>query len=302
MKPERICLIGGTGFVGRHLVARLSRAGLPVRILARQPHRHRDLGVPRGNEVVAAGDFRAPALAEQMAGCDTVINLIGILNEDTKRTFRSVHVELVEEIVEGAKRAGVTRYLHMSALHASEANGASRYLRTKGEGENRAHTLGRPELRVTSFRPSVIFGPDDSFINRFAGLIRIPGPIPLACPRSRFAPVYVGDVAEAFYRALFLSSARGQIYELCGPRVFTLEEIVRYVARLTGRKKQIIRLNDRLSRMQAQILGRMPGKPFTLDNYKSLGVDSVCDTDGLGALGISATDMDAVVPGFLTRP
>ena len=106
MKPERICLIGGTGFVGRHLVARLARAGLPVRTLARQPHRHRDLGVPRGNEVVAAGDFRAPALAEQMAGCDTVINLIGILNEDAKRTFRSVHVELAEAIVEGAKRAG----------------------------------------------------------------------------------------------------------------------------------------------------------------------------------------------------
>ena len=302
MKPERICLIGGTGFVGRHLVARLARAGLPVRILARQPQRHRDLGIPRGNEVVAAGDFRAPALAAQMAGCDTVINLIGILNEDANRTFRSVHVELVEEIVEGAKRAGATRYLHMSALHASEANGASRYLRSKGEGENRAHTLGRPELRVTSFRPSVIFGRDDSFINRFAGLIRIPGPIPLACPQSRFAPVYVGDVAEAFYRALFLPSARGQVYELCGPRVFTLEEIVRYVARLTGRKKRIIRLNDRLSRMQAQILGRMPGKPFTLDNYNSLGVDSICDSDGLGALGISATDMDAVVPGFLARP
>jgi NADH dehydrogenase len=301
MKPERICLIGGTGFVGRHLVARLARAGLPVRTLARQPHRHRDLGVPRGNEVVAAGDFRAPALAEQMAGCDTVINLTGILNENTKRTFRSVHVELAEAIVEGAKRAGVTRYLHMSALHASEANGASRYLRSKGEGENRAHTLGRPELRVTSFRPSVIFGPGDSFINRFAGLIRIPGPIPLACPQSRFAPVYVGDVAEAFYRVLFLPSARGQVYELCGPRVLTLEEIVRYVARLTGRKKRIIRLNDRLSRLQARILGRMPGKPFTLDNYNSLGVDSVCDADGLGALGIRATDMDAVVPGFLRR-
>jgi NADH dehydrogenase len=148
----------------------------------------------------------------------------------------------------------------------------------------------------------VIFGRDDSFINRFAGLIRIPGPIPLACPQSRFAPVYVGDVAEAFFRVLFLPSARGQMYELCGPRVFTLEEIVRYVARLTGRKKRIIRLNDRLSRLQAQILGRMPGKPFTLDNYNSLGVDSVCDTDGLGALGISATDMDAVVPGFLARP
>lgn len=301
MKIQRVCLIGGTGFVGRHLVARLARDAIPVRILARHPHRHRDLGVPRGNEVLAVDDYRAPDLAALMSGCDAVINLVGILNEDKRTSFRQIHVELVEQIVEACKLAGIGRLLHMSALHASEANGASAYLRSKGEGENRAHTLGRPSVLVTSFRPSVIFGPDDSFINRFRQLLKIPGPLPLACQGSRFAPVYVGDVAEALARALPDRHTAGRAYQLCGPRVFTLREIVEYIAWHAGTYKGIIGLNDRLSRTQAQVLGIMPGRPFTLDNYRSLQVDSVCDQDGLAELGIRPTDMDLVVPAFLAR-
>lgn len=301
MKIQRVCLIGGTGFVGRHLVARLARDGVPVRILARHPHRHRDLGVPPGNEVVAARDYTAAGLAGSMRGCDAVINLAGILNEDRRAGFRRVHVELVEQIVEACKMAGIGRLLHMSALHASEANGASAYLRTKGEGENRAHTLGRPSVLVTSFRPSVIFGPDDSFINRFRQLLRIPGPLPLACPHSRFAPVYVGDVAEAFARALPDRHTAGRAFQLCGPRAFTLREIVGYIAWHAGIYKGVVELGDRLSRLQAQVLGMLPGRPFTLDNYRSLQVDSICDEDGLAMLGITPTDMDAVVPAFLSR-
>ena len=301
MKIQRVCLIGGTGFVGRHLVARLARDGVPVRILARHPHRHRDLGVPPGNEVEAARDYTAARLAGSMRGCDAVINLAGILNEDGRAGFRRVHVELVEQIVEACKMAGIGRLLHMSALHASEANGASAYLRTKGEGENRAHTLGRPSVLVTSFRPSVIFGPDDSFINRFRQLLRIPGPLPLACPHSRFAPVYVGDVAEAFARALPDRHTAGRAFQLCGPRVFTLREIVGYIAWHAGIYKGVVELGDRLSRLQAQVLGMLPGRPFTLDNYRSLQVDSICDEDGLAMLGITPTDMDAVVPAFLSR-
>lgn len=301
MKIQRVCLIGGTGFVGRHLVARLARDGIAVRILARHPERHRDLGVPRGNEVRAVGVCRAPDLAGLMNGCDAAMNLVGILNENKRTSFRQVHVELVEQIVEACKLAGVGRLLHMSALHASETNGASTYLRTKGEGENRAHTLGRPSVLVTSFRPSVIFGPGDSFINRFRQLMKIPGPLPLACPNSRFAPVYVGDVAEAFARALPDRHTAGRAYQLCGPRVFTLREIVQYIAWHSGNYKGIIGLNERLSRLQAQVLGALPGRPFTLDNYRSLQVDSVCDEDGLGELGITPTDMDLVVPPFLAR-
>ncbi len=301
MKPLRVCLVGGTGFVGRHLVGRLAQEGTAVRVLARHPHRHRDLGVPRGNEVVAIEDFSASALAGAMSGCDVIVNLVGILNQTAGATFRGAHVDLVEAVVEGARQAGVGRYLHMSALNASETNGTSEYLRTKGEGENRAHTLGQPDIGVTSFRPSVIFGPDDSFINRFAQLLRIPGPFPLACATSRFAPVFIGDVTEAFVRALSDPATIGQTYELCGPRVFTLEEVVRYIAWHSGRYPGIIKLSDKMSRLQAKFLGRLPGKPFSLDNYLSLQTDSVCTRNGLADLGIAATDMDAIVPKFLSN-
>jgi len=147
----------------------------------------------------------------------------------------------------------------------------------------------------------VIFGSDDSFINRFRQLMRIPGPLPLACPKARFAPVYVGDVAEAFVRALNDPSTGGKAYDLCGPRVFTLRQIVDYIAWHSGIYKGIIELNDKASRLQAEILGRLPGKPFTLDNYRSLQVPSVCRNNGLAELGITRTDMDAVVPRFLSR-
>lgn len=301
MKVSRVCIIGGTGFVGRHILGHLARAGIPARVLARHPQRHRDLGVPQGNEVRAITGWDIDTLAAAMADTEAVINLVGILNESRSVSFRQVHVELVERIVEACKVAHVGRLLHMSALHASEANGPSAYLRTKGEGENRAHTLGRPDIKVTSFRPSVIFGPDDSFINRFRQLMRIPGPLPLACPDSRFAPVYVGDVAAAFVQALTEPASIGRAYDLCGPRVFTLRQIVEYIAKHSGMRKPIIGLSDAASRLQARMLGHVPGRPFTPDNYLSLQVASVCEHNGLRELGIEPTDMDAVIPAVLAR-
>jgi NADH dehydrogenase len=234
-------------------------------------------------------------------GCEAVVNLIGILNESRAGgTFRQVHVELVDRIVDAARGAGVPRLVHMSALNANEGKGSSLYLRTKGEGENRAHTLGGATMGVTSFRPSVIFGPDDSFINRFARLLSlIPGPFPLACPHTRFAPVFVGDVAKAFAQALKDRSTCGKHYELCGPRVFTLRELVEHTARALGLNKTVIGLPDVAARLQARVLEHFPGKPFTRDNYLSLQVDSLCSHDGLGALGIEATDLDAVMPACL---
>ena len=301
MKVSRVCIIGGTGFVGRHILGHLARAGIPARVLARHPQRHRDLGVPQGNEVRAITGWDIDTLAAAMADTEAVINLVGILNESRSVSFRQVHVELVERIVEACKVAHVGRLLHMSALHASEANGPSAYLRTKGEGENRAHTLGRPDIKVTSFRPSVIFGPDDSFINRFRQLMRIPGPLPLACPDSRFAPVYVGDVAAAFVQALTEPASIGRAYDLCGPRVFTLRQIVEYIAKHSDMRKPIIGLSDAASRLQARMLGHVPGRPFTPDNYLSLQVASVCEHNGLRELGIEPTDMDAVIPAVLAR-
>lgn len=302
MKNRRICILGGTGFVGHHLLYALSAAGYVCRVPTAHPHRHRDLALIPGCEAVQVAGFGADALAEVLAGCGALINLVGILNESAGRTFEGAHVGLVADALTAAGRAGVPRYLHMSALNASAATGPSAYLRSKGRGEDLAHGAARQGIGVTSLRPSVIFGPGDSLFERFAGLLRLlPGPFPLACPDARFAPVYVRDVAQAMLRCLDRPATLGQGYDLCGPRVLRLRELVEYAGERIGRPVRVLPLGPGLSRLQARVLQHLPGKPFTMDNYLSLQVDSVCTSDGLGALGIRATDMDTVVPGYLER-
>lgn len=299
MTNQRICILGGTGFVGHHLVARLARSGYRCRVLSRRPERHRDFTVLPALELRQANIFDRQELVDQLTGCATVVNLVGILNESGRQSFEHVHVELVDRIGEAGRAAGIERFLHMSALHADSEAGSSRYLRTRGEGEQRAHA--HEGLRVTSFRPSVIFGPGDSFFNRFAALLRmVPGPFPLACPNARFAPVYVGDVTAAMATALEDPGTWGKAFDLCGPRVFTLRELVEYTARAIGRKPRIIGLNDFASRLQGRILQHLPGKPFTMDNYLSMQTSSTCERNGLQDLGIRPTDVETIVPRYLS--
>ena len=222
MRAGEISILGGTGFVGRHLAAALAAEGRRLRIVSRDPERHRGLRVLPGVELLL-GDVHDPGTLRQvLEGCDAAINLVGILNERHRgRDFRAVHVELPRKLVEACREIGIRRVLHMSALHADPARGSSAYLRSKGEGEDLIHLAVGEGLRVTSFRPSVIFGPDDRFVNRFAGLLRrAPGVFPLACPDARFAPVCVGDVVEAFRRCLDARASYGARYELCGPREY----------------------------------------------------------------------------------
>jgi NADH dehydrogenase len=179
----------------------------------------------------------------------------------------------------------------MSALNADPA-APSYYLKTKGEAENLVHAA--KGIAVSSFRPSVIFGPDDSFVNRFAGLLRIAPVFPLACPNARFAPVYVGDVAQAMMDALQNRDDFGRRIELCGPRDYRLIEIVRYIAQVLHLKRGILPLPGWAARIQAELLEYVPGKPFSRDNYRSLSLPSVC-RDGKRCM----TPMEAVVPGYL---
>lgn len=299
MKIKNACILGGTGFVGRNMVHRLTNQGIFCRVLSRRPHRHQALTTGNRCEVLYADVFDTTQLANHFKGFDVVINLIGILNQQKKQGFRRVHVKLVDHIVDACRTARVPRILHMSALNADEGAGVSLYLRSKGEGENRMHTLARPDIAVTSFRPSVIFGPDDSFINRFAGLLGLPGPLPLACYAAEFSPVYINDVVEAFTLVLEDPASFGRHYELCGPQSYQLIEIVRYIARHMNLHKRIIPLADWISRLQAMVLQRLPGKIFTMDNYRSMQKPSTCKTDGLAQLGIQATHMDQIVPMFL---
>ena len=295
MRIDKICVLGGTGFVGSHLVSRLANDGYRVRVLSRHPERRRELLVLPEVELQSIDDSSSEALADRFSGCQAVINLVGILNGSSS-AFQAAHVELPGNIVAACQQLGIGRYLHMSALNADAEQGPSQYLKTKGEGEDAAHAGAEQGLLVTSFRPSIIFGPGDSFFNRFAALLRLAPVLPLACPGSRFAPVFVEDVVQAFVQTLSDPATAGQRYELCGPRAYTLRELVRYTAKLIDRPRLVVDLPDGLARLQARIFERLPGQIFTTDNYLSLQVDSVCSSDGLAALGILAKSVESVLP------
>jgi len=302
MRKHRICLLGGTGFVGRHLVTHLARQGHFLRILTRRRERHRNLLVVPTLELVETNIHYVSDLSTHFKDCDAVINLVGVLNDGKapEESLEAMHADLPRKVTEACRFNGITRLLHMSALNA-DPKGPSAYLRSKGTGENLVHEAAREGMQVTSFRPSVIFGQDDDFFNRFARLLALTPVLPLACPDARFAPVYVGDVVSALVRALDDKRTFGQRYELCGPESHTLLDLVSYTARAAGLWRVIMGLGDGASRLQARVMEWAPGKPFTRDNYLSMQVDSVCRSDGLKALGITPTSIDAVVPAYLGR-
>lgn len=298
----RILILGGTGFVGRALCARLVAAGHEVLVPTTHHYHHRDLTV-LPTLTLLEGDVHNPEFLRRCCeNKDVVINLVGILNEKGRsgQGFARAHVALPEKLIAACRAARAKRLLHMSALHAS-LNAPSHYLRTKAMGEDTVHRAAADGLHVTSFRPSVIFGPRDSFVNRFAGLLKLaPGVFPLACPDAKFQPVYVEDVVSAFVHALKDAGTHGQRYNLCGPKIYTLREIVSYIAEVMGRRVTIIGLNRTLSHMQAAFMEFAPGKPFSLDNFRSLQVDSICSSRAFPEVfGIIPTSMEQVVPGYI---
>ncbi len=302
-----IVVLGGTGFVGSALVTRLAADGHRLRVLTRNPARAKALAVLPNVEIVTANVHDSVVLSRQFAGAEVVINLIGILNESGRSGagFMRAHAELARKVVDAAAARNVARLLHMSSLGADAQQGPSFYLRSKGVAEQ--HLRSAPEsLAWTAFRPSVIFGPGDSFLLRFASLLKLTqGWIPLARPNTRFAPVYIADVVEAFARCLPGGShaevSRRQTFELCGPDVLTLTEIVRYAGDVSGVPAHIIPLPDAIARMQGFVMDFIPGKPFSSDNYRSLLLDSVCRESGCVKLGITPASMRAIVPGYLGR-
>ncbi len=304
MTRWKVCILGGSGFVGRSLARRLVALGHHVRVITRRRERHKRWLLVLPTLQLVEGDVHNPAvLRRRFEGMDAVVNLVGILNESGRsgRGFERVHVELPRKVVNACREMSVRRLLHLSALQASE-NGPSHYLRTKARGEEIVHSVATNEFRVTSFRPSVIFGPYDSFTNRFAALLRMtPLVFPLACPNARFQPVYVEDVVEAFVRALGDHRSFGQRCELCGPKAYRLREIVAYLAGVLGLKRRIIGLGDGLSRLQAACLEFVPGKPFSLDNYRSLQVDSVCAAASWPLFDIEPQALEAIVPRYLGK-
>jgi uncharacterized protein YbjT (DUF2867 family) len=295
MSAGSILVLGGSGFVGRHLVNRLVAADWRVVVPTRRRERAKHLILLPTVDVREADVHDPVVLARLAAGADAAVNLVGILNESRHGDFERIHIELARKLCAACHQAGVARLLHMSALHADVA-GPSRYLRSKGEAEV---LVARSELAWTIFRPSVIFGREDSFLNLFARLERVLPLIALACAQARFQPVYVGDVAQGFMRALGDDRTQRERYALCGPEVYTLRDLVAYVGEISGHRRPIVPLSPALGRLQARLLELLPGKLMSRDNLASMQLDSVCDGGFPHLLGSHPTALEAIAPQYL---
>ena len=290
MKVDKVLVLGGSGFIGRHFVAQLTRREIDVTVPSRRRERAKHLILLPTVDVVQADVFDPGALERLVRGQDAVVNLVGILHG----TFTRAHVELPQAVVAACRAAGVKRLLHMSALGA-DVNGPSEYQRTKGLGERAV--LEAKDLDVTVFRPSVVFGPEDRFLNTFAAMARFMPVIAVPCPQARFQPVYVGDVASAMMRSLGDTAAHAQVYELGGARQYSLEELVRLVCALTGRRRLVIGLPDWASRMQASVLEKLPGQLMTRDNYRSMQVPNI--TSAPLPFALTPQTVEAMAPTWL---
>jgi NADH dehydrogenase len=305
MRELSVVLFGGTGFIGSHLAARLSDEGVTVVVPTRHESRAMHLMPLPAVDIVEADIHDDATLRRLVAGRDAAINLVGILHSDRGRPygrqFRHVHVDLPRRIAAACAIEGVPRYLHMSALGA-DVNGPSMYQRSKADGEAAARSQGT--VAATIFRPSVVFGPEDHLMNTFARLQRHLPIVPLAAAHTRLQPIYVGDVTEAFVRALRDGYSRRAIYELGGPRIYQLGELVRLAGLYAGHERRIVPLPDALARLQAAFFELLPGAPLmSLDNLDSMRVDNVVSastkTLTAAALGIKLTALEAVVPAYL---
>jgi NADH dehydrogenase len=301
---NKILVIGGAGFVGRHIVARLVDRGLRVTVPARKRARARHLILLPTVEVVESDVNRDDALDLLLRGHDAVINVVGIL-QGSRGTpygteFARAHVELPKRIVAGCARLGIRRYLHMSALGA-DSQGPSMYQRSKGDGEA---IVRASSLDWTIFQPSVIFGPEDRFLNTFATLARFFPAIPIGGADVRFQPVWIGDVADAFVNALENRDTYGKAYELVGPRVYTLRELVRFAAAASGHPRPVVALPGSVAQAQARLMELAPGEPLmSRDNLDSMKVDNIASRQPYvppPELGITPTAMEAEAPRYLS--
>lgn len=305
MTIQNVCILGGGGFVGHHLVAMLAARGINIRVPARRREAVKDLIVLPTVEVVETDIHDPVSLNALFDGMDAVINLVGLLHESAsgegegqsarRGSFAHAHVELPRKVVQACRAAGVRRLLHMSALGANTES-RSAYQRSKAAGE--ALVMQADDLAVTVFRPSVIFGPGDSFLTMFADLLKLAPVVPLAGGNARFQPVFVGDVARAFADALDLPESHGQRYNLCGPRVYSLAELVQLTAKTLDLCRVVVPLGQTPSYWFAMLMELKPGaKIMTRDNHYAMLTDNVCPA-GFPALFGKATALESVI-GYL---
>ena len=297
MHIRSVCLLGGTGFVGQAIADALAPRGVRIRVLTRSEPRAAPLRVLPTAEVMTGNVHDPEFLRRAFDNMDAVVNLVGILHETRRQTFQACHAELPRKVAAACQAAGVQHLLHMSALGAA-GDAPSAYQRSKAEGERhvRAETGA---TAFTLFRPSIVFGEGDAFLNLFAGMVRVFPVIPLAKAGARFQPIWVEDLARCFAIALGNPACFGQAYDLCGPRAYTFRELVEYVGHVLGRRTRVVGLPDALASMQAWTLEHLPGKLMTRDNLRSMQVDNTCAAPFPPVFGFAPSPLEAVVPGYL---
>lgn len=297
MPGRNVVLLGGTGFVGRSLARRLCAEGRRVRILTRERLNAQPLKVLPTVDVVVVNPHDESALARAFEGMDAVVNLVAILHQRRRASFQAINVDLPRKVAGACRASGVPRLLHMSALCASDS-APSEYLRSKARGEAAVReACGATALTI--FRPSVIFGADDRFINLFATLARVFPVIPLAGASARFQPVWVEDVARAMAVSIDEPRTVGETFELGGPQVLTLAEILAFVIGVSRRSRLIVELPDWAARLQARVFEWLPGPIMTRDNLLSMSVDNVCAGPFPEVFGFQPASMPAIVPDYL---
>jgi len=250
-------------------------------------------------ELIEGNIHNVEDLRQYVSGCTAVINLVAILNEHRRGDFQNVHVVLPGKIIQACRDQGVKRLLHMSALNADTRADTSRYLHSKGQGEKLLQ-VASDDLEITIFRPSIIFGPGDHFFNRFADLLQLsPLPFPVISAAARFAPVFVGDVVQVFITALREPETIGQTYELCGPRAYSMLELIEYTAGVIKLKRILVNCGPLMSALMGRVMGLLPGKLLTYDNVVSMRQASVCKSPFPAVFALQPTGIESVVPMYL---
>lgn len=303
MTDRLITIFGGAGFIGRHLVRSLAAKGWRIRVVSRKPAlcgHLQPLGDVGQIVVQPVNTSDEKAIANLLAGSNAVVNLVGILYENSSQRFDEVHGKLPGRIARAARTVGIRDMVHVSAIGA-DPQSASAYARSKAEGERMVREA-LPEAVI--LRPSIVIGPEDNFFNRFAAMARLSPALPLiGGGTSRFQPVYVADVAAAIVKGLTVDEARGESFELGGPKVYSFADLMRYMLEVIGRKRLLLNLSYGLASFQARFFELLPTPLLTRDQVELLKTDNIVSNDAktLSDLGLSPTPIEMIVPTYLAR-
>ena len=294
VKISKCVIFGGTGFVGSNFAQKLSSLASEIVVVTRDIERNKSLKMIPNLKLVLVSISDSKSIRDILKNAEIVVNTVGILNEfDQINTFENIHFRFLQRLSQEIKVNKIKRFLHISSLNA-KTDQVSDYLHTKGKAED--FILNEMSLfcNTTIFRPSIVFGEEDSFFNKFAKLLKFIPIFPLACPSAKFQPIYVGDLTDYMISCISDIETYNERIDMVGPRTYTFSELIKLTTKIMGIKRIIIPLNDSLSKIQAYVFQNLPGKLFTIDNYHSLQIDSVSENGYVGK-----TTVEQKLPNYL---